>query len=286
MLTIFTPTYNRAYILHQAYKSLCRQTTHDFIWLIVDDGSTDETKELVQTWIEENKISIRYYYQPNGGKMRAHNWGVRLCDTELFVCLDSDDYLVDDAVETILTLWNSLEEKQGLAGIVAYKGKDTQHTMFGEAFPEVRIDTLQELYQKGFFGENTLVHRRDVLLQFPFPEIEGEKFIPEAVVYDKIDLLYQLYVFPKILMICKYRNDGLSYAIEELRMNNPKGWLLYYQQKIQYSQVSILHYKYIAHAICFCWRLKLNPFQQIPASKIEIAAGFIGAIMLKWIGKL
>lgn len=286
MLTIFTPTYNRAYILHQAYKSLCRQTTHDFIWLIVDDGSTDETKELVQTWIEENKISIRYYYQPNGGKMRAHNWGVRLCDTELFVCLDSDDYLVDDAVETILTLWNSLEEKQGLAGIVAYKGKDTQHTMFGEAFPEVRIATLQELYQKGFFGENTLVHRRDVLLQFPFPEIEGEKFIPEAVVYDKIDQLYQLYVFPKILMICEYRNDGLSYAIEELRMNNPKGWLLYYQQKIQYSQFSILHYKYIAHAICFCWRLKLNPFQQIPASKIEIAAGFIGAIMLKWIGKL
>lgn len=286
MLTIFTPTYNRAYILHQAYESLCRQTMQNFIWLIVDDGSTDETKQLVQTWIEEGKINIRYYYQKNGGKMRAHNWGVTLCDTELFVCLDSDDYFVDNAVETILSTWNSLEEKSHLAGIVAYKGKDAQHTMFGEVFPNIRFATLQELYQKGFFGENTLVHRTDVLLQFPFPEIEGEKFIPEAVVYDKIDQDYCLYVLPKILMVCEYRDDGLSYAIEELRLNNPRGWLLYYQQRIKYSKFSVLRYKYIAHAICFCWQLKLNPFQQISASKIEVFTAFIGALLLKLIGKL
>lgn len=286
MLTIFTPTYNRGYILPRAYKALCDQTSPNFLWLIVDDGSTDGTEQLVQTWIKEGKISIRYYRQPNGGKMRAHNQGVRLCNTELFVCIDSDDYLVEDAVEAILNQWNSIEKKESLAGMVAYRGKDASHTMFGEAFPKVETATLQELYQKGFFGETTLIYRREVLSQYLFPEIEGENFIPEAVVYDQIDLHYPLYVFPIVLTICTYQNDGITRSIDRQRWNNPKGWLLYYQQRIEHAPLSILRYKYIAHAICFCWHLKINPFRHIPAKKIEIITGLPGAWMLKFKGKL
>jgi len=286
MLTIFTPTYNRSYILSKAYQALCRQTNKNFLWLIVDDGSTDGTGQLVHTWIQEGTISIEYYFQPNGGKMRAHNQGVRLCHTELFACIDSDDYLVDDAVESILELWGSLEEKEHIAGIVAYKGRDASHTMFGETFPCTGRATIQGLYEKGFSGETTLVYRTDILLQYPFPVFDGEKFIPEAVAFDRIDQYYPLQVFPKILSVCEYLDDGLSRSVDKLREENPKGWLLYYQQRIGNSHLSVLRYKYIAHAVCFCWYLKRNPFRQIPAFNAEIVMALPGAVILKIIGKL
>ena len=118
MLTIFTPTYNRRELLERAYRSLTEQTRQDFIWLIVDDGSTDGTSEQVQEWIEANQILIRYHVRENGGKMRAHNDGVRLCHTELFLCLDSDDYLGTDAVEQIYLCW-SRNQDDHVAGIIA-----------------------------------------------------------------------------------------------------------------------------------------------------------------------
>ena len=173
MLTIFTPTYNRGYILSKAYEALCRQTNKDFCWLIIDDGSTDDTQQLVTAWIQEAKILIKYYQQSNGGKMRAHNKGVSLCQTELFVCVDSDDHLVDTAVEDILDLWNSLDGREQLAGIVAYRGKDSSHTMFGEKFSCTGCATMQELYEKGFYGETTVIYRTEVLVQYPFPVFDG-----------------------------------------------------------------------------------------------------------------
>ncbi|MCI9147028.1 MAG: glycosyltransferase family 2 protein [Hungatella sp.] len=286
MLTVFTPTYNRAYTLSRAYEALCRQTCQNFLWLIVDDGSTDDTESLVKTWIQEGKISIQYHKQLNHGKMYAHNRGVELCHTELFVCIDSDDYLVQDAVENILNEWKSLENKEHIAGIVAYKGKDSSHTLSDGVFPTTEPSTLQELYENGFTGDAALVHRTDILSLYPFPEFEGETFIPEAVSYDRIDRHCPLHVFPKILVICEYLNDGLTQAIDALRKNNPKGWLLYYQQRIKYSRFSVLRYKYIAHAICFCWELKQNPLQHIPAPKAEICGAFPGACLLRIIGKL
>lgn len=280
-LTVFTPTYNRRYILPKAYEALCRQTSKDFVWLIVDDGSDDGTGQLVQSWIQEAKIPIRYCFQQNGGKMRAHNKGVNLCRTELFVCIDSDDYLVDDGVESILDVWESLKETEKLAGIVAYRGKDPSHTMFGEAFPCSGSASVRGLYQNGFFGETTLIYRTDILSRYPFPVFEDEKFIPEAVSFDLIDRQYTMHIFPKVLTICEYRGDGLTRSVDILRENNPKGWLLYYQQRIQDSPASVLRYKYIAHAVCFCWKLKRNPFRQIPACGAEIIAAFPGALALR-----
>lgn len=286
MLTIFTPTYNRAYILPRAYEALCSQTSKNFVWLIVDDGSTDNTESLIHTWIQEGRIAIQYHHQENGGKMRAHNLGVHLCETELFVCVDSDDYIVKDAVESILHLWNSLQHKDKLGGIIAYKGKDPSHILFGKPFPNINPATLQELYQNGFTGETTLIYRTHVLSQHLFPVFDGEKFIPEAVVYDQIDQHHPLYVFPRIITICEYHNDGLSHSVALLRENNPKGWLLYYQHRIKNCPCSILRYKYIAHAICFCWKLSYRPSQHIPAHGAEILISLPGALLLKVMKKL
>ena len=117
-LTVFTPTYNRAYILGRCYESLKRQTCKDFVWLIIDDGSTDNTRELVDRWIQENKVPIKYHYQENQGMHGAHNTAYELIDTELNVCIDSDDYMADDAVEKIISFWRR-HGNEKTAGIIA-----------------------------------------------------------------------------------------------------------------------------------------------------------------------
>ena len=101
IITVFTPTYNRAYTLHKCYESLKRQTNKNFIWLIIDDGSSDNTKDLVKEWIEENKISIKYIYQDNKGMHGAHNTAYENITTELNICIDSDDYMPEDSIEKI-----------------------------------------------------------------------------------------------------------------------------------------------------------------------------------------
>ena len=107
ILTVFTPTFNRAYILHRCYESLLRQTNKNFIWLIIDDGSTDNTKKLVTEWMnKENGFEIRYEYKKNGGMHTAHNKAYELIDTELNVCIDSDDFMPDNAVELIVNFWD------------------------------------------------------------------------------------------------------------------------------------------------------------------------------------
>ena len=116
-LTVFTPTFNRAYTLHLCYESLKRQTCKDFIWLIIDDGSSDNTRELVNGWIRENTLPIRYYYQQNKGMHGAHNTAYKLIETELNVCIDSDDYMPDDGVEKIITFWK-LYGSESVSGII------------------------------------------------------------------------------------------------------------------------------------------------------------------------
>lgn len=289
MLTIFTPTYNRKSLLAIAYKKLCQQTKKDFIWMIVDDGSTDGTSQLVDEWIQDGMLQISYYYKENGGKMRAHNYGVSLCSTELFICVDSDDYMKEDAVETILTIWEKEKRNpnfSSLAGIAAYRGINDEETYGNHIFPPDRYSTLRGLYTHGYVGETALIFRTDILKQFLFPEIPGEKFIPESVVYDLIDNHYQLLVFPKILTVGVYQKNGLTNTIKDLRANNPRGWLLHYQIKIRLTPCSLIRYKYIAHAICFSWKINESIFHQIPAAKAEILLCMPGAIILRLMGKL
>ena len=128
-LTIFTPTYNRANKLFRLYCSLCAQRDKDFEWLIVDDGSMDNTEDIVREWISENIITIYYYKQQNEGKMRAHNYGVSLTNTSYFVCVDSDDYLIDSAVEIICKSMNDIPSGISIGGIIFLKtlqGQDIQ----------------------------------------------------------------------------------------------------------------------------------------------------------------
>lgn len=251
-ITIFTPTYNREHTLPQLYESLCRQTCMDFVWSIVDDGSKDNTEGLVREWKNNNRIAIEYQKQPNGGKMRAHNLGARLCSTPLFVCIDSDDYVCDNFVESVKTYKEQLEADERLAGIIAYRGFPTEDKGFvpKRKFPLHGTGTLSELYQNGFVGDTTLVFKTGVIKQYPFLEIDGEKFSTEAYAYNQIEQEYQFLIAEEIWTLCTYMPDGYTQGEKALYVKNPKGWALFFNQRAKFTH-SYISKKKIAYGVLY-----------------------------------
>ena len=236
LLTIFTPTYNRAYILEKLYVSLCKQTVSAFEWLIVDDGSTDNTESLVSEWMNENKIVIRYIKQGNGGKQRAHNTGVENARGELFVCVDSDDYVTDNFAEAHLMKLSKIRGDTTIAGIVSLQAHSDGNPI-GTYFPEgLKKTTLLDLYGKHKFkGDATLAYYTSVLKQYPFKVADGEKFIGETYVYSQIDQKYELSILPEILLIKEYLPDGYTTNVRKLTKKNPKSYMMLKRQAIVFS---------------------------------------------------
>ena len=226
-ITVFTPTYNRAYILEKCYNSLVRQTNKDFLWLIIDDGSTDNTKELVEDWKKENKIEILYVYQENQGMAGAHNTAYEMIDTELNMCVDSDDYLTDNAIEIILNKWEQCD-KNNTAGIVAldiYKdGK-----VVGTKLPEnIKHEKLYDLYNKyNVKGDKKLIYRSDLTKKFKYKITKGEKIVSSACKYYQIDQLYDLNILNQPVCVVEYLQDGMSNSVKKSYMKNPNGNIEY-----------------------------------------------------------
>lgn len=257
-LTIFTPTYNRAYILPHLYESLCKEPTDLFIWLIVDDGSTDNTQQIVERWQSDGKVEIIYHKQPNGGKMRAHNKGVQLCTTSLFFCIDSDDQIVPDTIRKILDTHQVLIDNEFLSGIVAKKLIINQKS--SQNLPDIKHSTLHGIYKAGFKGDTSLVFKTSVLKEYPFPEIEGEKFVTEGYVYDQIDQKYELLILDEYLMRCEYQEDGYTVNANSLFIKNPKGWALYFAQYYKlYAKTLRDKIKYMGYFASMCM-LANTPF--------------------------
>ena len=253
-LTIFTPTYNRAHTIGRTYESLCRQTCNDFEWLIIDDGSIDNTRELVERWIAEDKIPIRYIYQENQGMHGAHNTAYANIDTELNTCIDSDDWMPDDAVERIVSFWREYgsDEYAGMVGLDAQSGG----TIIGNAFPEnLKHTTLRRYYEDlNGSGDKKLVYRTEVIKKYPpYPIFEGEHYVGLGSLYNMIGENYELLVTNDILVIVDYQPDGSSYNMWKQYWNNPKGFA--YLRRINMIQTKSLKLKirncihYISHSI-------------------------------------
>lgn len=227
MVTIFTPIYNRAYIIENLYQSLLRQTSFNFEWLILDDGSTDNISMIVNQWIKNTqKFEIRFYSQKNGGKHRAINRGVQLARGSAFFIVDSDDYLTDDAVEIISKYWEPIEDKQEFAGVSGLKMHKNEQVIGGSlCFAKFVDATNLERDKYGLQGDKAEVYKTDILKMFPFPEYEGENFITEAVVWNEIAYQgYKIRWFNRGIMVCDYLADGLTARGIQLFIDNPKGW--------------------------------------------------------------
>lgn len=232
-LTIFTPAYNRAYTLHLGYEALLRQTCRDFEWLIVDDGSTDNTRELVEGWIQENKIPIRYHYQQNQGMHGAHNTAYLLIETELNTCIDSDDYMPDDAVEKIITFWKEHGSDQ-VAGIIGLDA-DFEGHLIGTKFEggNQRI-TLGGFYANGGKGDKKMVYRTEVIKQYPeYPLFKGEKYVSLGYKYELIDQDYPLLTLNEVLVKVEYRPDGSSMNMFRQYVKNPQGFAFIRKSSMQ-----------------------------------------------------
>ena len=162
-ITVFTPTYNRAYILSKCYESLNRQTCKDFEWLIIDDGSTDNTKELVQQWqTQDNGYSIRYLYKENGGLHTGYNAAIANMNTELSVCIDSDDAMPDNGIEQILNIWKTVDDPN-IAGLIGLD-LDQNGNLIGKYLPEEDAINAATLLCVPGMGDKKYVLRNDLLI--------------------------------------------------------------------------------------------------------------------------
>ena len=224
-LTVFTPAYNRAYTLPRTYESMKQQKNTDFIWLIVDDGSSDNTAELLKQWQqEENGFEIRYIYKENGGMHTAHNTAYAMIDTELNTCIDSDDALAPDAVQIIYDAWQQVRDK-GYAGLLgldaAFDGN-----VIGIGFPAGMADTtLGGYYLGGGRGDKKVILRTDVVRQYPsYPTFEGERFVPLSTLYNMIDRDYKLSVLDRVVCLVEYMPDGSTHNMTRQYFRNPNGF--------------------------------------------------------------
>ena len=256
-ITVFTPTYNRAHTLPKLYESLCAQESRDFEWIVVDDGSNDGTKELTEAWITEDKIHIRYFYQENAGKMAAHNFAVDASESDLFLCLDSDDILNASAVGQILEFWKNLTARGNnneLCGFVSYK--DFSHlsskTRLNETLKRAKAEYsgklvhLKDIQKAGLFGEMAIIIRTDILRKHKFPAFEGETFVTDAYLWEQLDSQYLFALMPCITQFCTYNPDGYSFNYRRLLFSNPQGYRAFHNQRIRLASGSKLK-----SAICY-----------------------------------
>ncbi|MFK7113895.1 glycosyltransferase family A protein [Flavobacterium oreochromis] len=232
LVTIFTPTYNRGYLLGRLYQSLIQQKIKDFEWIIVDDGSTDNTAEVVQSFLDENLLKIKYIQQENSGKHIAINTGVLNSNSLLFFIVDSDDYLTTNAVSFIQENYRKIHNKENIAGFSGRKGYD-KSTAIGtrkDVYDHVFANALNFRFKLGIKGDMAEVIKTDILKQFPFPFIQNEKFCPEALVWNRIALEYEFLWLSDIVYITEYLDDGLSANSFNVRKKAPETTLCYYSE--------------------------------------------------------
>lgn len=242
LVTIFTPVYNRAGTIRNLYNSLREQKNKDFEWIIVDDGSTDCTPQILEQIANENdSFPIIYKKQSNQGKHIAINLGVSLAKGKLFFIVDSDDVLTDDAVNKIIDWAIDLPE-QGFAGMVFLKASKENGTVWGSTFKGKSKDfTSLERYKNGVTGDKAEIYYTDVLKKFPFPCFEQERFVTEALVWNRIAASgLKMRWINEIVYLSNYLEDGLTKKIDNILFDNYFGYTQYVKELIHYPQTSFI----------------------------------------------
>lgn len=275
-ITVFTPTYNRAYVIKNLYESLKKQTFTDFEWIVIDDGSTDNTSDIFSEILsDENFFPITYKKVKNGGKHRAVNQGVQIAKGRLFFIVDSDDCLPSDSLETIIKYEKNIPEsdKKFFSGVAGLRGRD-KNNLIGKTFEGDFIDiTHLERASHSIYGDKAESYYTEIIKRFPFPEFDGENFIMESVVWNEIGAAgLKLRYFNEVIYFCEYLEDGLTKQGTKKFESTPKGYGLYLYQSIKYGKLkklkkwqTILDYYYMfSKKISFfemARNLRMNPIK-------------------------
>jgi glycosyltransferase involved in cell wall biosynthesis len=262
--TVFTPTFNRADLLGHVHECLVSQTFRDFEWLIVDDGSSDGTADLVRQWQARNQVAIVYLHQENRGKHVAFNRGVGHARGRLFLTLDSDDECVPETLERLRAHWEGIPAglREGFSGVTC-QCMDEFGNVIGTPFPRSVVDAYptEFLCKQRITGEKWGFHRTQVLREFPFPEIAGERFVPEGLVWNRIGKRYKVRFVSDPLRIYKLQPDGLSSSSVMLRARNPVSTCAYYIEMSESAvplrarcRALVNYARFYLHARCGMWR--------------------------------
>lgn len=286
-ITVFTPTYNRAYCLHNGYEALCRQTLKDFVWLVVDDGSTDNTKELVESWQKsDNGFEIQYLYKTNGGLYSGYIAAINAIQTELCMCVDSDDCLTDNAIESVLDLWREYGSEK-YAGVIGYDAQKNG-CIIGEIFPESMktinlIDTLLGRAEvKDADWKNivrTELYREAIPSRIITDEFMGEKDFNPHYLHIKICEKYDFLVLNKVLCIVDYQPDGMTATVLKQYIRSPNSFralrlleLTYHDAPTKFKIKKTIHY------ISSCILAKKPCFSASPQKILSVILYPIGVL--------
>jgi glycosyltransferase involved in cell wall biosynthesis len=242
-LTVFTATYNRGHLIERLYRSLQRQSCFDFEWLVIDDGSEDNTRSLFDVWTkEDNLFKIRYYYQENRGLIRALNRGIQLAQGEYLAKIDSDDFVVDDFTANIINWIQGIQHVEGIYAVAGLRVSPAGIPLKG-VWPKIpeNIGYLDatDLERKDYDLDADMCEawRTDVLRRHPFPVWDGEKFAPEQIVFHEIALEgLKIRWYPVPMSVCEYQEGGLTRGASRLEKQNPMGYAMMYNHKLKYMR--------------------------------------------------
>lgn len=302
-LTIFTPAFNRAHTIVRTYDSLCRQTSDDFEWLIVNDGSSDETEELIESWLQEGfkeyrtehnqrtydhkegfskdkGFRIHYIYQKNQGMHGAHNTAYRYITTELNTCIDSDDYMPDDAVENIVVFWNKNKDDK-YAGFMGLDQRE-DGSIIGTTFPiDMKETTLMGFYSNGGRGDKKLVYRTEIITKYPeYPLFEGERYVGLSYKCMLIDRDFKMLTLNKPLAIIDYQIDGSSHIMWKQYWTNPKGFAFFRKTEMVVAPTLKRRFISCVHYVSSSIISRNRKFLQESPQKLLTIAAIIPGILL------
>lgn len=259
-ISVLTPTFNRANLLDRLYKSLVKNKKYiqDIEWLIMDDGSKDNTKSVVEKFKEDNKIEIKYYYQENQGKMIAINKLVGQATGDFIIDCDSDDYFTEDAFKIVKEAFEENKEEKDIYALCFLK-YDQKGKNMGNNFKKQKTTMFDLYFKEGETGEKVLVFFSNIRKQYKHQLEKNERFVTEARMYHKMDEKYQMICVNKPIMICEYQEEGYTKNISKQFKENPNGYYKYFQEILQKDMkgVSLKKRLYaIKHYILFSYLTK------------------------------
>lgn len=291
-ITVFTPTYNRAYCLHKCYESMKRQTCKKFTWLIIDDGSTDHTRNLVNSWIQENTdFEIKYIYKENGGMHTAYNIAYEIIDTELSINIDSDDYLTDTAIEEILSFWyeNKREDIGGIYALDQYADGSIVGLAFPEDLKEFRGWGYKEVFYKSKGKDKVFKNKGDkkfigvtsIIKQYPsIPVFEGEKYHSLYFKQHLIERDYSIIILNRPVCVVEYMEDGSSKNMFFQYVRNPKGFCNERKFVMKNAPTLKLRYEAAIHYVAESFLAKDKQFLKNSTNTIVTFFAIIPGILL------
>lgn len=252
LFTVFTGTYNRARYLPRVYAGLRAQTLQDFEWIIVDDGSTDDTRQTIESIAAEASFTIRYIYKGNGGVHTAHNAALQLARGAFFLRHDSDDSIVPEAMETLFAAWRSIPKgDRGLYSGVSCLCMDDHARVIGDRYPTDPWDSTPKTLEN-LKGEKWGFHRTEVLRKYPFPEFGGERFVPEGLVWARVGDHFRLRCINVPLRLYLYAPESISTKVPRLRYECGRGYALFYWEALARPQTLLRRVKTAANYTRTC----------------------------------